>query len=180
MSYRDEVIKDWKNNPMRKPRIASVCLNICVGTSGEPLEKAVRILETLTGQKPSRRKAKRTIRSFGIHKGEAIACIVTVRGKKAYEILDRVSQAVNKEIRKSSFDKNGNFGFGIEEHIDIPGMKYDPDIGIYGMNVYVTLERPGYRVKKRRIKRHKIGSKHRITREEAIIFAEEILGFKVR
>ncbi|HDN01701.1 MAG TPA: 50S ribosomal protein L5, partial [Candidatus Bathyarchaeota archaeon] len=79
-----------------------------------------------------------------------------------------------------SFDKNGNFGFGIEEHIDIPGMKYDPEIGIYGMNVYVTLERPGYRVKRRRIKKHKIGPKHRITRDEAIIFAEEVLGFKVK
>ena len=180
MNYKDKVLKNWNTNPLRKPRISSVILNICVGTSGEPLEKASKILEALTGQKPSLRKAKRTIRSFGIHKGEPIACMVTVRGKKAYEVLNRVSQAVGKEIKKSSFDKNGNFGFGIEEHIDIPGIKYDPEIGIFGMNVYVTLERPGYRVKRRRIKKRKVGAKHRLTREEAMVFAEEVLGFKIK
>ncbi|MGY0288494.1 MAG: 50S ribosomal protein L5 [Candidatus Methanodesulfokora washburnensis] len=169
----------WSKNPMLRPRIRSVVLNIAVGTGGESLQKAAQVLEELTGQKPSFRKAKRTIKDFGIRKGMPIAVMVTLRGKKAEEILNRVAEAVKRTIKASSFDRFGNFAFGIKEHIDIPGMKYKAEIGVYGMDVIVSLERPGGRVARRRIKRSRIPLRHRLTKEEGIIYAQKYLNFKV-
>ena len=166
-------------NPMRRVRISKVVLNIGVGESGEPLEKAAKVLELLTGQKPSFRRAKRTIRDFGIHKREPIGVVVTVRGEKAGEVLRRLLKAKEDRLPNSSFDEFGNVNFGIKEHIDIPGMKYDPDIGIFGMNVCVSLERPGYRVMRRRRMRSKVGGKHRVGREEAIEFFKREFGVEV-
>ncbi len=166
-------------NPMRRIKISKVVLNIGVGKSGEPLEKAAKVLEQLTGQKPSFRKAKRTIRDFGIHRKEPIGVMVTVRGEKARELLRKLLKAREDRLPSSSFDEFGNVNFGIKEHIDIPGMKYDPDIGIFGMNVCVSLERPGYRVMRRRRMRSKVGRKHRIGREEAIEFFKREFGVEV-
>ena len=166
-------------NPMRRIKISKVVLNIGVGKSGEPLEKAAKVLEQLTGQKPSFRKAKRTIRDFGIHRKEPIGVMVTVRGEKAKELLRKLLKAREDRLPSSSFDEFGNVNFGIKEHIDIPGMKYDPDIGIFGMNVCVSLERPGYRVMRRRRMRSKVGRKHRIGREEAIEFFKREFGVEV-
>ncbi|RLF23659.1 MAG: 50S ribosomal protein L5 [Thermoprotei archaeon] len=168
-----------KDNPMRKIVIGKVVLNICVGSSIERLEKAAKVLEMLTGQKPCFRKAKRTIKEFGIRKGESIACIVTLRGKKAYEFLDRAFEAVGRTLKATSIDRFGNFSFGIKEHIQIPGVKYDPKIGIFGMDVCVSLERPGFRVMRRRRRRAGVGKNHRVTREEAIKFLEEVFNVKV-
>ena len=166
-------------NPMRRIKISKVVLNIGVGKSGEPLEKAAKVLEQLTGQKPSFRKAKRTIRDFGIHRKEPIGVMVTVRGEKAGELLRKLLKAREDRLPSSSFDEFGNVNFGIKEHIDIPGMKYDPDIGIFGMNVCVSLERPGYRVMRRRRMRSKVGRKHRVGREEAIEFFKREFGVEV-
>ena len=96
-----------KQNPMLQPRIGKVVVNICVGTSGEPLERAMKVLEELTGQKPCVRRAKKTIKPFGIRKGEPIACIVTLRGEKAVEFLDRALEAVGRRLKASSFDEYG-------------------------------------------------------------------------
>jgi len=129
-------------NPMLKPRIGKVVINASIGKSGEPLERAMKILEALTGQKPSVRQAKKTIRDFGIRKREPIACVVTLRGERAEEFLRRAFQAVDNRISSSSFDKHGNFSFGIKEHIDIPGIRYSPELGIIGMeNADVELKR---------------------------------------
>lgn len=157
-------------NPMRRIKISSVVLNMSVGSSEDKLNRAITVLTKLTGQKPAIRRAKKTIKEFKIRKGEPIACIVTVRGKKAEDLLDRLFEAVNRKIKSSSFTALGNFSFGIKEYIDIPGMSYDPSIGILGMDVAVNLERPGYRVKYKRKRRSKIGKKHLITKEEAIDF----------
>jgi len=107
----------------------------------------------------------------------SIACIVTLRGKKAEEILDKALEAVNRRIKAESFTDRGNFSFGIKEYIDIPGMIYDPSIGILGMDVCVNLARAGWRVKQRRVKASKIGKNHLVTKEEAIEFMKE--KFKV-
>ncbi|HDJ25897.1 MAG TPA: 50S ribosomal protein L5, partial [Candidatus Bathyarchaeota archaeon] len=106
---------------MLKPKIEKVVVNCCVGRSGEPLEKAMKIIQELTGQKPCVRKAKKTIRQFGIRKGEPIACVVTLRKEKALEFLKRALAAVENKVKASSFDEHGNFSFGIKEHIEIPG-----------------------------------------------------------
>ncbi len=160
-------------NPMLRPRIEKVTVNVSVGKSGEPLEKAMKILEDLTGQKPCIRKAKKTIRDFGIRRGEPIACLVTLRGERAKEFLRRVLKAKDDRISRRSFDKSGNLSFGIREHIDIPGTKYVPELGIIGMDVSVAMERPGYRVKRRRRAKSKIGRSHLLTPEESIQFIKE-------
>lgn len=168
-----------QENPMREVRIGKVVINIAVGKSGERLEKAAKLLEMITGQKPSRRKAKKTIRGFGIYRGEPIAVVTTLRKKKALEILKLLLQAKGSTLKASSFDERGNVSFGIKEHIDIPGMKYDPEIGIFGMDVCVQLERPGYRVARRKRARSKVGKNHLVTKEEAINFFRNVLGVEV-
>jgi large subunit ribosomal protein L5 len=175
----DEMLKRWKESPMLKPKIEKVVVNISVGKSGEPVEKASKVLKDLTGQNPCKRKAKQTIRDFGIRKGEPIACIVTLRKQKAADFLKKVLPVVENRVSEDFFDKYGNFSFGIKEHIEIPGVKYEPEIGIFGMNVCVSLSRPGYRVKKRRREKAKIGLKHMLTLEEAVVFVKDALGVEV-
>ncbi|WP_297535018.1 50S ribosomal protein L5 [Thermococcus sp.] len=174
---REAILADWEAHPMRKPRIAKVTINIGVGESGERLTKAEKMLEQLVGQKPIRRRAKQTNKDFGIRRGEPIAVKVTLRGKKAYEMLDRLLEAVDRKLSVGNFDEHGNFCFGIQEHINIPGVEYDPEIGIFGMDVCVTLERPGFRVARRKRQRRKIPNRHKLTKEEGIVFAME--EFKV-
>ncbi len=166
----------WESNPMLRPRIAKVTVNIGVGESGERLQKAARVLEMLTGQKPSVRRAKRTIRDFGIRKGEPIAVMVTLRREKAIEFLRKALQAVGNKLRASQFDEFGNVAFGIKEHITIPGVRYDPEIGVFGMDVVVTVERPGYRVARRRRARSRIPRRHRVTKEESMVLLHELFG----
>ncbi|MEM1550325.1 MAG: 50S ribosomal protein L5 [Candidatus Bathyarchaeia archaeon] len=178
-----ELIEDfrakWQENPMLKPRIEKVVVNCCVGKSGEPLEKAMKIIEEITGQKPCYRRAKKTIRDFGIRRKEPIACVVTLRGERAIEFLKRALEAVGNKIPASSFDNFGNFTFGIEEHIDIPGTKYSPELGIIGMDICVSLARPGYRVKYRRRARSKVAKNHRLTAEEAMAFMVDEFGIEI-
>lgn len=175
----DEIRKAWEGNPMLKPKIEKVVVNLSVGKSGEPLEKAAGVLKELTGQTPCKRKAKQTIRDFGIRKGESIACIVTLRNQEAIEFLNKVLPVVDRKIAKRSFDKNGSFSFGLKEHIEIRGVKYDPDVGIFGMDVCVAMIRPGYRVKNRRREKSKIGSKHILTPEESMVFVKDTLGVEI-
>jgi len=160
-------------NPMLKPRIDKVTVNMSVGKSGTPLEQAATILQQLTNQKPSRRQAKKTIREFGIRKGESIACLVTLRKEKAEEFLRKALQAVDNKLSKYCFDRQGNFSFGIKEHIEIPGTKYMPELGIHGMDVSVSLGRAGYRVKLRHRVKSKIGKDHLLTADEAILFIKD-------
>jgi len=175
----ESVVKRWLSNPMLMPRIGKVTVNISTGESGERLQKAARVLEELTGQKPSFRKAKRTIKEFGVRKGEPIAVVVTLRGAKALNFLLKALEAIGKRIKASSFDDFGNVSFGLQEHIMIPGVKYDPNVGVFGMDIAVSLERPGFRVMRRRVKRSVIPRRHRVSRLEAIAFFIKELGVKV-
>jgi large subunit ribosomal protein L5 len=166
-------------NPMRSLRIEKVTVNIGVGESGERLQKAYKLLEELTGAKPVYTKAKKTIRDFGIRRGQQIGVKVTLRGEKAMNFLKRVLEAVGYRIKKESFDDFGNVSFGIREHLTIPGTRYDPDTGIFGMDICITITRRGYRVQKRRVKKTRIPRRHRVNREEAIKFLQETLGITV-
>lgn len=172
----EEIRKKWQGNPMVKPRIEKVTVNMAVGKSGEILERATRVLEQLTGQQPCKRSAKMTIRDFGIRKGEPIAGIVTLRKEKAKEFLKKAFYAIDNKISKEKFDNYGNFSFGIREHIEMPGTKYVPELGIHGMDVCVTFCRPGYRVKKRRRAKSHVGSKHTLVPEETMLFIKDEFG----
>ena len=175
----EEAVKRSPANPMLRSRIEKIIVNMSVGKSGEPLEKAATVLQQLTGQKPCKRRARKSIRDFGIRKGEPMACIVTLRNEKAREFIKRALQAVENKVSKRSFDRQGNFSFGIKEHIDVPGTKYMPELGIHGMDVSVTLSRKGQRVKYRHKAESRVGVKHRLTPEEAIEFVQDEFGIQV-
>src|SRR6185503_17834501 len=167
-----------KTSSMKEIHVSKVVINIGVGKSGDPVEKAKNALSELTGKTPSVRGAKKSVRDFGIHKGEPIGAMVTLRRTDATNFLRRIMESKGNVIKTSSFDNNGNISFGIHEHIDIPGTKYNPDIGIFGMDVCAALTRPGYRVAKKR-NSSKIGRKHKITKEEAMDFFKNKFGVKI-
>jgi len=167
-------------NSMEQVRIAKATVNIGVGEAGERLARAEKLLETITTQKPIRTFSKVTNPEFGIRRGQPVACKVTLRGEKAHETIKLILSGLDKSIKTSQFDRQGNLSFGIEEHIDIPGMRYDPEIGIFGMNVNVTFEKPGYRIKRRKIQRKHIPHKHQVTSQETKEYIEEKFRIKIK
>lgn len=166
-------------NTMRIPLIEKVTVHIGTGESGERLINAENLLEAIVKQKPVRAIAKKTLPTFSIKKREPIGCKVTLRGKNAQEFLKTALKIVENKVNASQFDENGNFSFGIEEHTDFPGMKYDPSIGIYGMDVNVSIKRPGFRISSRKVEKHKIPMNHRLNKEDAISFLKEKYGAEV-
>ncbi|VVB51885.1 50S ribosomal protein L5 [uncultured archaeon] len=168
-----------KTNPMLLPRLEKVVLNIGVGESGERLVKAEALLTKLTGRKPVRTVSTKRIPQWTLRKGEPIGCKVTLRGKPAEEVLKRCLYAKDNVLTASHFDASGNLSFGIQEYIDIQGIKYDPDIGIFGLNICATIERPGGHVKRRSLRASKIPQKARLTPEESIEFMKQKFGVKI-
>ncbi|MFH1054717.1 MAG: 50S ribosomal protein L5 [Candidatus Altiarchaeota archaeon] len=166
-------------NVMQTPRIEKVTVNIGVGESGEKLGKAEKLLQKLTSKKPVRTVSKRKIPTWDLKKGEPIGCKVTLRGKDAVEIIKRTLYAKNNALNPGNFDTTGNVSYGIQEYLDIQGLKYDPEIGIFGMNVNVNLEHPGYSIQRRARKNVKVPQKARVQRDEAIEFMKNNFGVKI-
>ncbi len=166
-------------NVMKKIRVEKVTLNIGAGKDQKKLEKGIKLLRNLTGVMPVKTTTQKRIAAWGLRPGLPIGCKVTLRGKKAYEILPRLLDAKEFIVSERQFDDSGNMSFGVHEYINIKGAKYDPEIGIMGLEVCVTLERPGFRVKRRRIKRKKIRKSHKINKEEAVKFMKESFNIKL-
>lgn len=166
-------------NVMLEPRIDKVVVHIGVGESGQRLVNAETILESITKQRPVRSIAKKTLPSFGIKKREPIGSKLTLRGKTAEEFLATALKVAGSSLKRSQFDEVGTFSFGIEEHTDFPGMKYDPEIGIFGMDVTVTVKRPGYRVARRRMARRRLPSKQRVGKADAMEYVRNRFGVEI-
>lgn len=163
-------------NIMKKISLAKIVLNMGVGKSGEAIETAKKALDQISGKKSSGRAAKETQRDWGVRKGEPIGVAVTIRDQDAIDLLKRLLEAKNFQLKAKSFDAFGNFSFGIREHIDIPGVKYDPQIGILGMDVAVALNRPGYSVRTRSKHKASVGKSHVISAKEAQEFVAKEYG----
>jgi len=166
-----------KENPMREIRIEKVTLNIGCGSDQDKLKRAQKLLQNFSGQKPLITRTRRRT-TFGMPQKKAIGVKVTLRNDKAVNFLKDALQAVDNELKEKQINDD-NFSIGIKEYIDLPKANYDPDIGIIGMDVCVTLERPGYRVKKRKNKKSKIGKKHLITKNEIIEWLKNKFGVNV-
>ncbi|MBA3044728.1 MAG: 50S ribosomal protein L5 [Candidatus Thermoplasmatota archaeon] len=162
---------------MRIIRVQKVVVNIGVGEAGENLEKAEKVLGMLTKRTPVRTLSKTTNREWGIRAGMPIGCRVTLRGQDADDFIVKAFWVKENRIANYSFDQEGNFSFGIPDYTDFEGMRYDPQIGILGMDVCVTLTRPGKRIALRNISPRKLPPKQRITKDEGISFV--VNKFKV-
>jgi len=167
-----------KTNKMKEISIAKVTLNIGAGKNEDMLNKGVKLLQKLSPIKPVKTFTKKRIPGWGLRPGLAIGAKATIR-KDTEELLKRLFLAKEKRIANKSFDEMGNMSFGIQEYIDIGGLEYDPELKILGLEVAITLERPGYRVKKRRIRPTNIGKNQQVTKEQAIAFIQEKFGVEV-
>ena len=154
-------------SPMRKITLEKIVLNMGVGKSGDAIEIAKKALYQISGKKTYSRAAKETQRDWGVRKGEPIGVSVTVRGEDAKVLLKRLLDAKGNVLKGRSFDNFGNHSFGINEHIDIPGVKYEPQIGILGLGISIALYRPGYSIRKRSKHKASVGKAHIITSQEA-------------
>ncbi len=170
--------KTMMTNRMRAIRVEKLTLNVGAGKDQALMEKAERLIEQLTGIKPVKTRTQKRIPAWGLRPGLPIGLKLTLRGEKALELIPRLLAAKNKVLKPSNVDAAGNVSFGIMEYIDIEGAKYDPEIGIIGLQVCITLERPGYRVKRRRIRPAPLGRRHRIRPDEAKEFLSEQFGVR--
>jgi large subunit ribosomal protein L5 len=162
-----------------QPHIAKVTVNIGVGEAGEKLKKAESVLEGVTKQKPIQTLSKTTNKDWGLRKFMPIGCKVTLRKKTAETFLVNALKIRENKISEYSFDNQGNFSFGVPDHTLFEGQKYDPNIGIFGMDICVTIEKPGYRIKHRRIDRRKIPQCYTLTKEATIEFISETFNVEV-
>jgi large subunit ribosomal protein L5 len=168
-----------EKNTMKTIRLEKLVLNMGVGKSGDAIEIAKKALNQISGKKSCARDAKETQRDWGVRKGEPIGVAVTVRGDDAMTLLKRLFEAVGNKVKGKSFDNFGNYSFGIKEHIDIPGIKYDPQIGILGLEAAITLTRPGFSIRIRSRHKASVGKHHRITKEESLEFLTREFGVAV-
>ena len=167
-------------NPMLTPRASKVTVNIGVGEAGQRLQLAEKVLQILTGQTPVRTLSTQTNRDLGTREGAPIGCKVTIRGEdKINSFLKDAFWVRENTLPAYNFDNQGNLSFGISDYTDFPDQKYDPEIGIFGMDVNILLERPGHRIKHRRQRSSKVSNGHRVFREESKAWFTEKFGLSI-
>lgn len=164
---------------MKEIRIEKVTLNFGAGNDQAKLDKGIKLIKLITGTDPVKTFTKKKIPAWGLRPGLPIGCKLTIRKGAAADMLKRLLEARENRLALSQFDGAGNVSFGIPEYIDIPGTRYDPDIGVMGLEVCVTLERAGYRVKKRKIRPRKLPKQNIITKDDAIGFLKSRFSIKL-
>jgi len=162
-----------ETQPMRRVVLEKVTVNMGLGEAGEKLAKAEKVLESLVNQKPVRTLAKDSVRDWAIRKNSPIGIKATLRGAKALDFLKRAFEVKERRLPYRSFTHDGLVSFGIADHTDFEGQRYNPEIGVFGMDVAISLARPGYRVKRRRVLAGRVHPAHRVTREEAVLFLRD-------
>jgi len=165
---------------MEELYVDKIVIHMSVGESGDKLVKGETLMtEICSGAKPVRTIARRTVPAFGLRKGQVMGCKLTLRGAAAEAFLETSLAIIEKKISLQQFDQNGNFGFGIEEHTDFPGQSYDPQIGIYGMDINVVIEKKGVRIARRSAQKKKLPTKQHVRRDEAVSFIKERFSVEV-
>ena len=166
---------------MTTPRIIKVTVNIGVGEGGSRLQNAESVLALLTGGNPIRTLGRIQNRDLKVRKGAPIGCKVTIRDEAMIEkFLTDAFWVRENAIPSWNFDQQGNLSFGISDYTEFPDQKYDPDIGIYGMDINVVLERPGHRVSRRRRRSRKVANSHRVKKVESIAWFAENYKLKIQ
>ncbi|MAF35561.1 50S ribosomal protein L5 [archaeon] len=158
---------------MKTIKIEKLTLNIGAGEPGAKLEKAQKLLDVISGMKSVQTLSKKRIPTWNLRPKLPIGCKVTIRGEKAVKLLKRLLEANSKRIKKQCFDQQGNVAFGVSEYISIPDVEYDANIGIIGLQVCVTLQRPGFRIRRRRLHQRSIPKQHQITKDDAIKYFKD-------
>jgi large subunit ribosomal protein L5 len=168
-----------KKKAFFSPSIEKVTINIGVGEAGERLNKAEKLLQNITGHKPVQTLSKITNKDWGLRKRMPIGCKVTLRGKDADSFIKEALITRENKIADYSFDEAGNISFGIPDHTLFKSQKYDPNIGIFGMDVCITMKKHGYRIKHRRIARRKIPHRHQVKKQETVDFFSQKYNVEV-
>jgi large subunit ribosomal protein L5 len=167
-------------NSMKNIKIEKLTLNIGAGRDEKTLQKALKLIENITGVAPVKTVTNKRLAAWGLRPGLPIGAKLTLRNQEVtQELVSRLLRAKENKIKPSWFDNYGNISFGIHEYVDIPGVKYDTEIGILGLQVSITLTRPGFRVKRRKLKKTKIGKSHLISKDEAIAYVSDLFGVKM-
>lgn len=163
-----------KENKMLEIRLDSVTLH-CSSADAVKLEKIKKLLKLISNQEPKQTLAKKRIPTFKIRPGLHIGYKVTIRKKKAEDLLKNLFTGI-AQLNKKQFNE-GFLSFGIKEYIEIPSIPYQRELGIMGFDVVAVLKRKGFRVKERKIKKTHVAKKHKITKEETLNFFKE--NFKI-
>jgi large subunit ribosomal protein L5 len=167
-------------NPMVQPRITKVVINIGVGEGGDRLSNAESVLKLVSGVDPVRTLGKQQNRDLKVRVGFPIGCKATMRDQDTIKkFLTDAFWVRENTIPTWNFDREGNLSFGISDYTDFPDQKYNPDIGIFGMDINIVLERPGHRVSRRRRRSAKVAMNHRTTADEARAWFVENYGLKI-
>jgi large subunit ribosomal protein L5 len=164
---------------MKKISIEKITLNFGAGKEQKKLEKGIKLIKTLTGIEPVKTVTQKRIPGWGLRPGLPIGCKLTLRGNKAQEALNRLLEAKDRILSENNFDNHGNISFGLSEYIDIPGMSYDPEIGVIGLQVSLTLKRPGFRLRRRKMFNKPLSKKIIITKEDSISFMKESFNVSI-
>lgn len=164
---------------MQQVRIEKVTLNIGAGKDENMLKKGEKLLKQLTGVDPVKTITQKRLQAWSLRPGLPIGVKITLRGAEAQKLIPRLLSAKENNLKENCFDDYGNIAFGIPEYVDIAEAKYDPAIGIIGLQACITLDRPGYRIKKRKIQKAKISKNHRVNKEDAMTFMKEQFKTKI-